>query len=117
MVYQQKIRIQQDDTFGTFDCPDAAQIAPRRSSSTTPLQALNLMNGSFVVRQAHLFAERVKQEAGDRPAAQVERAFRHALGRAATDAERRAAEALVREHGPAALCRALFNANEFVYVH
>src|SRR3712207_7261900 len=47
-----KPRLQQDGTFGAFDCPDAAQIVPRRNSSTTPLQALNLMNSRFMVQQA-----------------------------------------------------------------
>jgi hypothetical protein len=117
MVYQFKPRSQQDGTFGAFDCPDAAQVAPKRTSSTTPLQSLNLMNGPFVVQQARFFAGRVKKEAGDDPAAQVERAFLIAFGRAPSSQERNGAEALAREHGLAALCRVLFNANEFVYVN
>ena len=48
MVYQFKPRSQQDPTFGAFDCPDAALVAPRRYSSTTALQALNLLNSAFV---------------------------------------------------------------------
>ncbi len=35
MVYQFKPRSQQDPTFGAFDCPDAALVAPRRNVSTT----------------------------------------------------------------------------------
>ena len=38
---------------------------PRRNVSTTALQALNLLNGPFVVQQAGLFAERLQREAGD----------------------------------------------------
>jgi hypothetical protein len=37
MIYQAKPRMQLDDTFGAFDCPDAGQISPRRNTSTTPL--------------------------------------------------------------------------------
>ena len=48
MVYQFKPRSQQDPTFGAFDCPDAALVAPRRNISTTALQALNLLNSRFV---------------------------------------------------------------------
>ncbi len=117
MVYQNKPRMQLDDTFGAFDCPDAGQIAPKRNSSTTALQALNLMNSRFLTQQAGLFAERLKREAGDDPAAQVRRGFRLAFGRPPSAEESAAAVKLVREHGAAALCRALLNANEFLYVN
>ena len=117
MVYQFKPRLQHDGTFGAFDCPDAGQAAPARASSTTPLQALNLMNGPFVLQQAGNFAARVKREAGDEPAAQVGRAFALAYGRAPSEQERIEGTRLVRDHGLPALCRALFNANEFVYVN
>jgi hypothetical protein len=116
MVYQFKPRSQQDGTFGAFDCPHAGQAAPKRTTSTTPLQALNLMNGPFVVQQAELFAERVRREAGEDVAAQVGRCFELAFGRTPTQAEREGAAQLVREYGLPALCRAMFNANEFVYV-
>ncbi|MFO0928460.1 MAG: DUF1553 domain-containing protein [Gemmataceae bacterium] len=115
MVYQAKPRMQLDDTFGAFDCPDAGQIAPKRSASTTPLQALNLLNSPFLLEQAAGFARRLEAEAGNDPAAQVRRGFLHAFGRLPADDEARAAVALVRGHGLPALCRALFNANEFLY--
>jgi hypothetical protein len=117
MVYQFKPRSQHDGTFGAFDCPDAGQAAPRRTTSTTPLQALNLMNGPFVVQQANFFAERVTREAPGNPAGQVDRAFALAFGRPPDESERAAGVQLVRDHGLPALCRALFNANEFVYVN
>ncbi len=116
MVYWSKPRMQVDDTFGAFDCPDAGQIAPRRNSSTTPLQALNLLNSPFVLQQADFFAGRLKADTGGDVAAQVRRAFRLAFGRAPTNEECAAATKLVRAHGLPALCLALFNANEFVYV-
>jgi hypothetical protein len=58
MIYQFKPRSQPDPTFGAFDCPDAALVAPRRTSSTTALQALNLLNSRFVLAQADFFAAR-----------------------------------------------------------
>jgi mono/diheme cytochrome c family protein len=115
MVYQSKWRMQIDDTFGAFDCPDGGQIAPRRTSSTTPLQALNLLNSPFLVQQSEFFAERLRREANE-PAAQVRRAFLLAFGRAPSMEEQRAALELSQTHGLVLLCRALFNANEFVYV-
>jgi hypothetical protein len=116
MVYQFKPRSQPDPTFGAFDCPDGGLVAPRRNSSTTALQAFNLLNSRFILDQSKHFADRLSREAGDEPEKQADRAFRLAFGRAASDSERAAAAALVREHGASALGRALFNANEFVYV-
>jgi hypothetical protein len=114
MVYQFKPRLQQDATFGAFDCPDATASAPRRNVSTTALQALNLLNDPFVHGQAERFAERVRKEAGSETAAQVARAFRLAFQRVPTATEAEAAVKLVEEHGLVVFCRALFNANEFV---
>jgi hypothetical protein len=117
MVYQSKPRMQLDDTFGAFDCPDAGQIAPKRSSSTTALQALNLMNSRFIVQQAALFAERLTREAGDDPKAQIQHGFRLAFGRVPSADELSGAVRLVQAHGLTAFCRALLNANEFLYVY
>jgi len=116
MIYMHKTRMQADGTFGAFDCPDGGQIAPKRNVSTTPLQALNLLNGPFLLQQADFWAERVQREAGDERAAQVRRAFRLAFQRLPTAREQEAALRLVREHGLAALGRAVLNANEFLYV-
>jgi hypothetical protein len=117
MVYQFKPRLQQDGTFGAFDCPDATATAPRRNVSTTALQALNLLNDPFVHGQAQRFAGRLHCEAGDDPAAQVHRAFRLAFEREPSATEAEASLRLVREHGLAVLCRVLFNANEFVFAN
>jgi hypothetical protein len=116
LIYQSKPRMQLDDTFGSFDCPDAGQVAPKRNASTTPLQALNLLNSRFLVQQSGYFAERVQRDAGSEPSAQARRAFALAFQREASSEETAAAVALIRDHGLAALCRALLNANEFAYV-
>jgi hypothetical protein len=116
MIYQFKPRSQQDPTFGIFDCPDAALAKPRRTASITALQALNLLNSTFMLQQADAFAERVARAAGPDPSVQIELAFRLALGRKPNTKETAAATELLRTHGASALCRALFNANEFLYV-
>jgi hypothetical protein len=116
MIYQSKPRMQLDDTFGQFDCPDAGQIAPKRSNSTTALQALNLLNSRFLVQQSGIFAERLRREAGEEATAQARQGFRLAFGRLPTSEESTAAVKLIRQHGLPAFCRALFNANEFLYV-
>jgi hypothetical protein len=116
MIYQFKPRSQQDVIFGTFDCPDASLARPKRTNATTVLQALNLFNSQFVLSQADFFAKRVQKEAGEETTHQVQRAFFLALGRLPSDKEKAKALDLVSKHGLAALCRALFNANEFLYV-
>lgn len=116
MVYQSKPRVELDSIFGAFDCPDAGQATPKRTVSTTPLQALSLLNSSFAVQQADLFATRVRREVGNEAAAQCERAFLLAFGRQPEAGEAKAALALVKEYGLPALCRALYNANEFIQI-
>ena len=115
MVFQQKPRMQLDDIFGAFDCPDAGQIAPRRTRSTTPLQALSLLNSPFLLQQSDFFAERVRAESKTDTTAQIQRAFLIAFGREPSAQEVITGSTLVSEHGLTALCRALFNANEFLF--
>ena len=116
MVYQSKPRMQLDEIFGQFDCPDAGQIAPKRTSSITALQALNLLNSRFILRQALEFANRLRREAGDDPVSQVGQAFQLAFHRQPTADELTEATQLIRTHGLEAFCRATFNANEFLFV-
>ena len=121
MVYQSKPRMQLEDTFGTFDCPDAGQVTPKRTSSTTALQALSLLNSPFLLQQSLAFAERVEQTARRQAgslshAERVDRAFQLAFGRSPTPDERAAAVKLVEQHGLPMLCRALYNTHEFVTV-
>jgi Protein of unknown function (DUF1553)/Protein of unknown function (DUF1549) len=116
MVYQLNPRVHQDSTFGEFDCPDASQATPQRNVSTTPRQALNLLNSPFMVEPVRAFAERVKREAGQDPAAQTRWAFRVALARLPDEEELTQLVRLVQAHGLEALCRTLYNTNEFIYV-
>ena len=116
MIYAHKVRMERDAVFGAFDCPDAGQSTPRRRPSTSPLQALNLFNSRFTIEEAAAFAKRVQTEAGADSAAQIRRACRLALGREPDSGEIQDAEPIVREHGLAALCRALFNSNEFLFL-
>lgn len=117
MVYQSKPRVQLDDTFGAFDLPDAGQIAPRRTSSTTPLQALNFLNSGFAMQQADLFAKRLVREAGSQRPPQVQRAFQLAYGRAPNPTELSESTRLITQHGLPMFCRALFNTSEFMTLY
>ena len=117
MVYMTKIRQEQDEVFGAFDCPDGNQVIARRSRSTTPLQALGLLNGSFVLQQARMLADRCETDTpGGSTADRVTRAIRLAFGRPATTSEVDAGTRLVDRHGLPALARALLNSNEFLWL-
>ncbi len=116
-VYHQHARSVKVDLLGEYDCPDSALAAPRREVTTSPLQALTLLNGDFVLRQAQAFAERVEREVGgSEPVQQVERAFVLAFGRPPMADELERSVEFVKAHGLFVFCRALLNANEFVYV-
>ena len=116
MIYMTKVRQEKDSTFGVFDCPDASQVVPKRGRSTTPLQALNLLNSGFVLQQAELFAKRLTEDAGQSSSAQVDRAYRLCFGRAPSEAEGTAAEEFIAAEGMVQFARAMLNANEFVFV-
>lgn len=115
-VYHQNARSAHVDLLTDFDCPDPAFMAPRRVMTTTPLQALTLMNHSFTVAMAKSFSERVEREAGSQATDQVIRAFYLAYGRPPDDEELGAATDLLRRWGLPALARVLFNSNEFLFV-
>jgi hypothetical protein len=115
MIYMTKARMQQDGTFGAFDCPDGGQVVAKRGRSITPLQALNLLNSGFMLQQSRLFAERLEREAAE-PPSQVRRAFELAFGREPLADELAASEEVIRQHGIATFCRAIFNSNEFLFI-
>jgi hypothetical protein len=126
MIYAHKVRMERDAVFGAFDCPDAGQSMARRRQSTTPIQALNLFNSPFTFHESQAWAARIEADLVREPAVatsdaeplrrQIQRAFQLALSRSPNAVEAGAAEAVVREHGLATLCRVIFNSNEFVFV-
>lgn len=117
MVYQRKPRVELDLIFGTFDCPDAGQIQPKRNVSTTPLQALNLLNSRFMIDRSQSLAKRLEREVGPSVVAQVERAYWLMYSRSPTAEEADICRDFLHAQGLEALCRALFNANEFIMVY
>jgi len=111
MVYMFKIRQEQDLVFGAFDCPDGNQVVPKRNRSTTPLQALNLLNSKFIMQQAVKMAGRL----GDGEQG-IRKAFEILYCRPAQEDELADAVGFVAEHGMEAFCRAMLNTNEFLFV-
>jgi hypothetical protein len=115
-IYHQNARASVVDVLSDFDQPDCAFTTPRRAATTTPMQALTMLNHPFTLDMANALADRVRRDMGDDPAKQVDRAFRLAFGRAPEATELEAAKRFVAENDLPALARAIFNSNEMVYV-
>ncbi|MCA9200516.1 MAG: DUF1553 domain-containing protein, partial [Planctomycetales bacterium] len=99
----------------TFDCPDPSVTTPLRATTTTPLQALALMNNPLVFQLADAFAERVALEA-NQTSHQIDRIYHIAYGRAVSNEETETAHTFVEQFGLSAFCRIVLNSNEFLYV-
>jgi hypothetical protein len=115
MVYMTRVRKEVESVFGAFDCPDGNQVTPKRTRSTTPLQALNLLNSAFVLQQAEFLAERLKSESDAREQ-WIETSYNLCFGRPPTQKEARLASQMLEELGLTQYCRVLLNSNEFVFV-
>jgi hypothetical protein len=131
--------------FESFDMPDTHESCPRRSVTTTPTQALNLLNSELTLKWAQGMAGRVLKSAGTNLEKQIETAYRIAFSRRPSDAEKETVkkffnrhEAIIGERASAGeglalppdlpeqadkveaaalvdFCHMLINANEFVY--
>jgi hypothetical protein len=110
-VYAQSARSIRTELLSVYDCPDSSLPEPRRVVTTSPLQALALLNNSFVLDMAKALGARMALDKDP-----VGRGFALAFGRGPTASERAGADQLVSQYGMAALARAIFNTNEFVYV-
>lgn len=115
-IYRYVVRTTPNRFMTTLDCPDPANLTPKRMTTTTALQSLALYNNDFMLRQAEYFAERLRADAGENADAQAARAFVLAFGRSPRENERALATEFIQTEGLFAFCRSLFNANEFVYV-
>jgi hypothetical protein len=97
-----------------FDAPVFSESCERRSATTTPLQALAMMNGDLIHEEGAYLAKRIASDAGaDRPA-QIARAFEMVLSREPRFAE--LAHFSKSDLPLESICRVLLNSNEFLYV-
>ncbi|MBL8234982.1 MAG: DUF1553 domain-containing protein, partial [Bryobacterales bacterium] len=97
-----------------FDAPVFSESCERRSSTTTPLQALSMLNGNLIQEEASQLARRISAAAGSDRDAQIARAFEHVLNRKPSPAEMAKFRAF--GGGLDAVCRILLNSNEFLYL-
>ena len=99
-----------------LDCPDPSVATPRRSVTSTPLQALALLNNAFIEHYAERFAKRVEREAGGDLVPEVRRAYALAFCREPTEEEASFGRDFIGKHGLTQFCLVLFNTNEFLYI-
>lgn len=131
-IYLPIVRNNVYSLFEQFDFPDPATPTGNRNSTVVAPQALLLMNSDLAMDSAQAMADRLLEQAGD-DAARIDRAYRIALARPATERERERAEAFLVEataesdepsldaaaskrRAWALFCQSLFAANEFIYV-
>jgi hypothetical protein len=111
-VYRFNPRCERVSMLDVLDCPDPSATAPKRAMTTTPLQALSLLNSSFVFQMSDALVDRWSKVGSNDEA--ILGMFRSVLLRDPTSEELSQAQSLVGEHGLRALARALWNSNEFL---
>jgi hypothetical protein len=132
-VYLMTQRFARHPFLALFDGPDTNASTATRTTTTTPLQALFLMNDPFVHEQARKLAARLLKE-DTRDDARIERAFLLTFGRPPNAEERAQTAGYVaevraklgatkmsadqaRERAWESFARVLFMSNEFVFVN
>lgn len=115
-VYHQNVRASVVDLMTDFDQPDCAFSSPKRAETTTPLQALTMLNHKFTLDMSKSLSERLINEAGNDSNTQIKRAYQILYTRDPTADEITSCKALIDEHGLKSLCRVLLNTSELIYV-
>lgn len=114
-IYRMWVRGGKNPLLDTFDCPDPSTMTPTRGSTTTPLQALSLLNHSFTLRMADAFARKLETHSA-KTDDQISFAFVSTSGSPPTAEQLTASHEFVAKHGLAPFCRVLLNSNAFLYV-
>ncbi len=125
-IFTEQRRNSPDALLDVFDSADGFSSTPERNVTTTPTQALLMINSKDSLAHAAEFARRVQSEAGSERDAQIIVAHRLAFGREPNVTELSAAtEFLNRQAARNAaaasstltdFCQVLLNSNEFLYV-
>ena len=114
-VYHQNARASVVDLLTDFDQPDCAFSTPRRSKTTTPLQALTMLNHDFTLEMADALADRLRSGASDVDA-QVRLAYRLGYTRQPNAQEVELCREFIRSHDLSSFCRAFLNTSELIYI-
>jgi hypothetical protein len=130
-VYLMQQRIKKNPFLELFDGADTNATTGERPVSTTPLQALFMMNDPFAHAEAERFAVRIEKVTDETK--RIELAYRLAFGRSASRDEVEEGEDYLKECAAAmkgtkvpteeqsraalaSYCRVLLSSNEFIFV-
>lgn len=97
-----------------MDCADPSILVEKRTQTTSPLQALALLNDPLLLVMSKNLAERVKSQPD--VSQQVKLAVKLVLQRDPSAEEVKSLSAYVEKHGLEQLGRLLWNLNEFTFV-
>ena len=121
-IYVRKIRNTPDEVLKGFDSPTGFNSTPVRDATTTPGQALLLMNGDWMLQRARQFAEQLRSIHGDDSTAMVQEAYQRCYGRNPNPEETQMALSFLKDQNAEGdslvdMCQMLLNSNEFLYLH
>jgi hypothetical protein len=114
-IYHQNARASVVDLMTDFDQPDCAFSTPRRARTTTPLQALTMLNHQFTLEMADAMADRLESVAMGAKQ-QIRKAYEICYSRPPLEMEVERCENFVNEFGLSAVCRVLLNTSELIYI-
>ncbi len=125
-IYTEQRRNTPDPLLDVFDSADGFNSTAERNITTTPTQALLMINSKETLSRAAEFARRIQTEASNDRNSQIRAAYRFSFGREATPSELTAAAEFLNVQAArnaesassvlADLCHVLLNSNEFLYV-
>jgi hypothetical protein len=113
-------------TMNNFDTPDLHNSCHMRDVTTTPIQALALLNGPWTLARAEGFAKEVINCEASNIEERIDTAYRNALGRRPLEDELAVAQSFIesagteskdRENAWVDFCHVLLNTNEFLYTN
>ena len=115
-VYRTHVQSANDPLMDSLDCPRPSDLMPNRSITTTPLQALTLMNNSVVLRQTTKMAQHLEKQWPKDMSQAIRTAFQRTLQRNPSVEELEEHRSLASEHGLSQVCWVLLNSSEFLYM-
>lgn len=101
-IYCKLIRNRRDPVLAAFDAADGFSSTDRRNVTTTPIQALTMINSPWSLTRAHAMAARLQQASLRDDESLVAQAYRWAYGRSPTVQETKAAAKFLRQEREAA---------------
>ena len=113
-IYRMWARGGAQPLLNAFDCPDSSVSTPARTATTTPLNALTLLNSQFTFTMSAHLAARLEKEPD--AARRIDTLFLLTTGRSPTGEERTACMTMAAKHGLPSVCRVVLNSNAFLTV-